>query len=659
VTSPTSDDQLAQAEALEHRLGFLRGLADHAVARLADGRLRWDTWLEHSSRHGRLGFTNTLLISAQRPSATDVRSYDAWQKQQRQVRRGETGIRILSTSGRPRTVFDLEQTDGETVEQERCSPSEGLRRLSLLAADLGLYVDRGQGWTYLGRPDRRVQIAPELDATTAATLLAHQLAHAVGPGGSDDTITMDSASCHGVRRVVADSIAYIILAGLGLDASHLSFPSPRQWAGTDARTDSAGAVRAIGEQIIDTSGRLQRRLRNSAEATASSTEPANQQTHRPAGTQAKTAPQAQGDSVSPLRAALAEAHRFYRRNLPGSWGARYLADRGFSTAVQDRWEVGLAPRARDALVRHLRELGHLDRTLIESGLAKQKADGDLFDLLRERVLFPLRDPDGAIVGFIGRRRDGAGGPKYLNTPETALFHKRAVLFGLHEGRGRLAGDARPLLVEGPLDAIAVNTAMPEVYVAVAPCGTAVTAEQVEAIAVHTDLESSGLVIALDGDAAGQAGALRAWKAVRRITGPVDVAVLPQGQDPAEILSPPGRSTVAEALLPAIPLSDLLVDERIQRFGALEFAETRLAAAQAAAALIAELPPRHIARQVTRVADRTGIDPAEVTALVTAAISPDPSRDVSLPPLASLEQQEPPSRAASGAASHQRSHRRPT
>ncbi|MEU9019386.1 toprim domain-containing protein [Actinomadura sp. NPDC048394] len=655
--SPSDDDQLAQTEASERRLAFLRGLADHMVERLADGRMHWDAWLEHAGRHGRLGFTNTLLIPAQRPSATDVRPYDAWQEQQRQVRRGETGIRIMSTSGRPRTVFDIEQTDGEMVEKARCSPSEGLRRLSLLAADFGLYVDRGQGWTYLGRPDRRVQVAPELDDTTAATLLAHQLAHAVGAGGSDDTITMDSASCHGVRRVVADSVAYIVLTSLGLDASHLSFPPPRRWAGTDVRTDSAGAVRAIGGRITHTSGQLLRRLGNSAEATASSTEPANQQAHRPTAPKAKTAPRAQGDSVSPLRAALAEAHRFYRRNLPGSWGARYLADRGFSTDVQEQWEIGLSPRSRDALVRHLRELGHLDRTLIEAGLAKQREGGDLSDLFRERVLFPFRDLDGAIVGFIGRRRDGVGGPKYLNTPETALFHKSAVLFGLHEGRGRLAGRARPLLVEGPLDAIAVGVAMPEVYVAVATCGTAVTAEQVEAIAVHADLESAGLVIALDGDPAGRAGALRAWKAVRRITGPVEVAVLPQGQDPAEILSPPGQSAVSEALLSAIPLSDLLIDERIQRFGALEFAETRLAAAQAAAALIAELPPRHIARQVTRVADRTGMEPAEVTALVTAAISPDPSRDVSLPPLASPEQQDPPSRLASRTAAHKRTHRR--
>src|SRR5690606_15272716 len=115
--------------------------------------------------------------------------------------------------------------------------------------------------------------------------------------------------------------------------------------------------------------------------------------------------------TSQLRAALTDAHRFYMRNLPGSWGARYLASRGFTPAIQQQWELGLAPRSRDALLRHLRGLGHRDQTLAAAGLAKRRDGEEPFDLLQDRVLCPLRDRDGEVIGFIGRRRDRAQGPK--------------------------------------------------------------------------------------------------------------------------------------------------------------------------------------------------------------------------------------------------------
>ncbi|TDC91976.1 toprim domain-containing protein [Actinomadura sp. 7K507] len=663
MTTSAGDDLRAQEEEQQRQLGVLQGIADHAVARVADGRLRWDVWLEQASRHGRYGFTNTLLIPAQRPTASDVRSYDAWQKQGRQVRRGETGIRIISTRGKPRTVFDIAQTDGHTIERPELTPAEGLRRLSQLAADLDFYVDRGQGWTYLGRPGRRIKVAPELDDTIAATVLAHQLAHALRPGGRIDPVSDYSASCHGVRRVLADSVAYIVLAELGLDISRLSFPPSQRWAGKDARTDSFAAIRAVGDQIVRTSTRLKRRLHDLSETappTAAPRETAKPDRSQMSSPPAESPQQASAGSTSELHAALADTHRFYRRNLQGSWGTRYLAGRGFTSAMQEQWEIGFAPRAWRSLLRHLRELGHSDQTLIEAGLAKQKDGGEPFDLFRDRVVFPLRDRGGEVIGFIGRRRDDAQGPKYLNTPETALFHKGDVLFGLHEGLPQFARTARPLLVEGPLDAIAVNVAMPDLYAAVAPCGTAITAEQIKGIGVHTDLEASGLVIALDGDPAGRVGAVRAWRTLHRITGPVEAAVLPQGQDPAELLSPTSHSGVREALLCVTPLADLVVDESIQRSGgALEFVESRLAAAQAAAALIAELPPDQIARQVTRVAVRTGVDPTDVTTFVASAISPDPSADAWSPQLPSPDRQNTERRNPSHPASPKRTNRRTT
>ncbi|WP_021591193.1 toprim domain-containing protein [Actinomadura welshii] len=625
MTASSSDEQLTRAADQRRRLDVLQGIAYHTVSRLVDGSLRWDAWLEHATHHGRYGFTNTLLIPAQRPSATDVRSYDAWQKQGRQVRRGETGIRIISTRGRPRTVFDIEQTDGRPVDNPRLTPAEALRRLSKLAASLGYYIDRGQGWTYLGQPTRLIRVAPELDDVTAASALAHQLAHALRPGGHIDSNGAQSASCRGVRRVMADSVAHLVLAEMGLSTSHLSFPPPQQWAGADDRTDSAAAIREVGDLVVRASTRIRRRL---TEATMTTSRPPTGPSVIDTETNGPPEPSRAGTPVprpstpaARLRSALDDAHRFYLQNLPGSWGASYLAGRGVTPEMQKQWEIGLAPRGRHSLLRHLRDLGHGEKTLVEAGLVKQRENGDLFDLFRDRVLFPLRDKDGEIVGFIGRRRDEAHGPKYLNTPETALFHKSEILFGLYEVRDRLAGTARPLLVEGPLDAIAVNATLPETYAAIAPCGTAITPAQIETISDHA---ASGLVVALDGDRAGQAGAIRAWPALRSVTGPVDAAVLPQGRDPAELLSATQCSSVREALLSVTPLADLVIDEKIHRFGgALEFVESRVSAGRAAAALIAELQPDQIGRQVTRVAARTGMDPADITSLVASAISPEP------------------------------------
>ncbi|MFA1546135.1 toprim domain-containing protein [Actinomadura chokoriensis] len=651
MTAPAGDERLAQEEEQYRQLGVLHGIVEHSVGRLVNGGLAWDAWLRDASRHGRYGFINTLLIPAQRRSATDVRSYGAWQEHGRQVRRGETGIRIISKRGNPRAVFDVEQTDGEPITKESFFPAEGLRKLSRLAADLGFYVDRGQDWTYLGQPGRRIQIAPELDDVPAATLLVHQLAHATGPGGLLDGATRNTAPCLGARRVFADSVAYLVLADLGLDVSHLLFPPTDQWAGTDARTNASAAIRVVGGQAVKTSTRLCRRLHALASPVSSS-----------APTSAAAPAERSHTTVSPdrsaLRAALADAHDFYRRALPGSWGDRYLSDRGFNSVVQDRWELGLAPRHPRALLHHLRGLGHQDQTITDAGLAKKRDDGALFDVFRDRVLFPLRDGNGEIIGFIGRRSDEAPGPKYLNTPDTVLFHKREVLFGLHESRARLAATGRPLLVEGPLDAIAVNVVLPAVYAAVAPCGTSITTAHVEAIAAHADGPTPGLVIALDGDPAGRAGAVRAWRTLRTCAGPIEAALLPSGHDPGDLLMPTSQFAVREALLSAVPLADLVIDERIQRSGgALEFVESRLTAARAAAAEIAQLPPDEIARQVDRVAARTDMDPADITALVVEAISPDPDPGASssrpLPPAP----QNRGAQRSSPATSPKRNHRR--
>ncbi|MER6808131.1 toprim domain-containing protein [Spirillospora sp. NPDC000708] len=634
---PAGDHDADPGEKRQRQLDFLQGVAEYGVAGLLDGRLEWTAWLEQASRHGRYGFTNTLLIPAQRPAATDVRSYDDWKKQGRQVLRGETGIRILSRSGKPRPVFDIEQTDGAALElPEPASTSEGLARLARLTGDLGLYLDRGQGWTYLGDPAKRLFIAPEMEDLAAATHLAHQLAHVLDVQGRPKAANLDQDACRGARRAFADSVAFLVLTEVGLPTEHLFFSAPRSWAGSDERANAAGAIRLVGEQVVRTASRLRYRL-SKLQAVASDAPVRRAKVREEiAATSSPPASLETPDAELPaadipheeLLAAIDDGHRFFVANLDGSWGASYLAGRGFTADIQARWQVGHAVRPRQALVQHLRQRGHSDEAIVAAGLGRFGMDGELIDIFRDRVLLPLRNDDGAVVGFIGRQQNSFAGPKYINTPDTVLFHKHEVLFGLHETGSRLAQGVRPLLAEGPLDAIAVNTVMPETYAAVAACGTAIGPAHLDALNRHTDLDTSGLVIALDGDPAGRVGAIRAWRHLNEVTGPVDTVRLPTDRDPADLLGKSGQEGVEKALRSVIPLADLVIDERLERFGGtLEFAENQLAAVRAAATVIAGLPSSQAARQVARVASRTQLDPADVTAAVAAAIAPDPPTDL--------------------------------
>ena len=139
------------------------------------------------------------------------------------------------------------------------------------------------------------------------------------------------------------------------------------------------------------------------------------------------------------------AARFFRYRLPGSWVPGYLQARGFGPAIQDRWQAGYAPAGWNALTRHLRAMGWADEVIEQAGLARRSRRGNLFDVFRDRAMFPVTAPDGTIAGFIGRASDHApaGVPKYLNSPRTCLYNKSALLFGLWEAREPLAAGATP------------------------------------------------------------------------------------------------------------------------------------------------------------------------------------------------------------------------
>jgi len=316
------------------------------------------------------------------------------------------------------------------------------------------------------------------------------------------------------------------------------------------------------------------------------------------------------------------AARFFAARLTASWVPAYLAGRGFGEQTLRAWTVGYAPAGWRLLTAHLHELGYGDAAIQAAGLARRTRRGALVDFFRDRAMFGIRWPDGTVAGFTGRARPGGGrpGPVYLNTRTTGLYHKGSLLFGLYEGRRALAAGARPVLVEGPLDAIAVSVAGR--YAGVSPCGTALTAAQVALLARTSDLRRAGVVVAFDADRAGRRAAVRAFHLLRGVTDHAVAAVLPAGQDPAGFRREHGGPALARRLDAGVPLADLVVDETVAPFERwLAFPDGKFAALHAAAPLIAGLPPGQVARQVARVARQLGLSYAEVTDAVTGALRP--------------------------------------
>lgn len=343
----------------------------------------------------------------------------------------------------------------------------------------------------------------------------------------------------------------------------------------------------------------------------------------------------------------AEAGRFFQSLLAGSWVPEYLASRRLDAALlpTSPWKIGYAPASWTALTGHLRQLGHSDAALLHSGLVVNGRNGQLRDQFHDRLMIPLRAEEGVVTGFIGRRHPAAGddhGPKYLNSPDTEMFIKGHILAGLAEGRHALRGGAQPVLVEGPLDAIAVSIAAPGQFTGVSPCGTALTSEQVAILARAVSLPDRGLRVALDADTVGRKAAVRAYARLAPVTSNLTAVTLPDGYDPAEVLREDGRAALREVLATQVrPLADLVVDACIREWAdgqELRFAEHQLGALRAAAKVIVTMPPNQVGSQAARLSafytTRYGWHPGEVTREIINAIERNyqpGSRDGTLPP----------------------------
>ena len=252
------------------------------------------------------------------------------------------------------------------------------------------------------------------------------------------------------------------------------------------------------------------------------------------------------------------ATAYFEAALAHNIGARargYLHERGVSAQSQAKFRVGFAPDSRNGLKEHLANNGVSAQEMIDTGLVARRDDDPLtYDRFRNRVMFPITDLRGRVIAFGGRAMSPDVPAKYLNSPETELFHKRLTLYNGPMARDAAREGKPVIVVEGYLDVIAAVSAGFEG--AVAPLGTALTEDHVNLLWRMSDMP----VLCFDGDAAGQRAAERATGIVLPLLQPgrsVKIATLPEGQDPDDLIKAQGRAAFADVIDRARSLSDVV------------------------------------------------------------------------------------------------------
>ncbi|MGO1317325.1 MAG: DNA primase [Cellulomonadaceae bacterium] len=337
------------------------------------------------------------------------------------------------------------------------------------------------------------------------------------------------------------------------------------------------------------------------------------------------------------RQRLLEANRtaaqFYAEQLltPGAGAARaFLAERSFDRAAAEHFGVGYAPTGWDALLNHLRGRGFTQEELLGAGLVSQGNRG-VYDRFRGRLVWPIRDVTGETIGFGARRLyDEDQGPKYLNTPETVLYKKSQVLYGIDLAKRDIAKRKQVVVVEGYTDVMAAH--LSGVTTAIATCGTAFGTDHVRVVRrlVGDTAAGSGVQLAtggsaggeiiftFDGDAAGQKAAMRAFGEDQRFYAQTFVAVSPGGMDPCDLRLARGPEAVRALVADRQPLFEFVIRTTLGTFD-LDTAEGRVGALRAAAPVVAGIRDAALRPEYARMlAGWIGMDGESVRRAVAAA-----------------------------------------
>ncbi|ALO93641.1 DNA primase [Streptomyces hygroscopicus subsp. limoneus] len=294
------------------------------------------------------------------------------------------------------------------------------------------------------------------------------------------------------------------------------------------------------------------------------------------------------------RIRLVEAHKiaaqWYAEQLATSpeaeTGRVFLAERGFDQAAAVHFGVGYSPQGWDHLTRYLRGKGFTDKELILSGLSQEGRRGPI-DRFRGRLMWPIRDIGGDVVGFGARKLyEADNGPKYLNTPDTPIYRKSQVLYGIDLAKKEIAKSSRAVVVEGYTDVMACHLA--GVPTAIATCGTAFGSDHIKILRrLLMDNGSARVIFTFDGDAAGQKAALRAFEDDQKFAAETYIAIAPDGMDPCDLRLAKGDEAVADLVEPRTPLFEFALRQIVGRYD-LDTPAGRAAALDEAAPIVARI-----------------------------------------------------------------------
>ncbi len=325
----------------------------------------------------------------------------------------------------------------------------------------------------------------------------------------------------------------------------------------------------------------------------------------------------------------------------------YLAGRGLGEEVLRDFRVGYAPKAWDRVLTGARRGGYTEAELLASGLAARARNGNVLDRFRERIMFPLADSRGRVLGFGARAMRDEQGAKYINTSENEIYKKGRQLFGIDRARPAIAKAGHAVVVEGYTDVLALHGA--GVQEAVGIMGTAVTQEQVAELA--RNVGSDGQVfMALDADRSGQEAMLRAARIARERQVQLRVVRLPEGSDPADLVAADGASAIASRLTHSLSVLEFEVG-RVLEDADLDSAEGADRALVAVRALIATAPPRSKVRDslVRMAADRLDVPVDYLSSAVEAPPESVPERRPQGPSAGQTERRFLANSLAAGAA----------
>ena len=261
-----------------------------------------------------------------------------------------------------------------------------------------------------------------------------------------------------------------------------------------------------------------------------------------------------------LRKVTEQAKNFYQNCLintaEGETGRKYLNSRGITTDVIEKFQLGYAPNSWDSLSKNFLQRGFTEKQLVSAGLVSERKSGGVYDRMRGRVIIPIADIFGHIVGFGGRilnSEDEKNSPKYLNSPETILFNKRNLLFGLDKAHDSISKKNCAIVVEGYMDAISLVSAGVENVVAT--LGTSFTVEHAKLILRY----ARKIIFCYDSDDAGQNATVRALPIVREAGAEVFVITVPDGKDPDDFIRKHGKQDFDKLIKNASPLVEYRIN----------------------------------------------------------------------------------------------------